>query len=215
MSISKTVVIGCAGIGSRLGLGQSKALINIHGKPLIHWQLELLKDIDDVRVVVGYQANEVIKTILEVRKNVTFVFNHNYFNTKTATSIYLASKEANDYIFTLDGDVIIHPDDMQTCLDAHEPFIGITDISSDEAVLVRLDEQTKCVTSFSRDSGTYEWIGPALLKKEMFSYTKDKHLYEIIENELPIASKKVRSMDIDTMNDYYKALKKFKEWHEI
>ena len=68
MSISKTVVIGCAGIGSRLGLGQSKALINIHGKPLIHWQLELLAEVEDVRVVVGYQANEVIKTILEVRK---------------------------------------------------------------------------------------------------------------------------------------------------
>ena len=215
MSISKTVVIGCAGIGSRLGLGQSKALINIHGKPLIHWQLELLKEIEDVRIVVGYQAKEVIKTILEVRKNVTFVFNHNYFNTKTATSIYLASKDANEYIFTLDGDVIIHPEDMASCLNMEDPFIGVTDISSDEAVLVHLDKPLEKVTSFSRESGVLEWIGPALLDKKMFSYAKDKHLYEIIEPELPIKSKKVRSMDIDTMNDYYKALEKFKEWYEI
>ena len=214
MSISKTVVIGCAGIGSRLGLGQSKALINIHGKPLIHWQLELLTEVEDVRVVVGYQANEVIKTILEVRKNVTFVFNHNYFNTKTATSIYLASINANDYIFTLDGDVIIHPDDMKSCLEMDRPFIGVTDISSDEAVLVHLNDASE-VTEFSRESGTYEWIGPALLNKEMFSYAKDKHLYEIIEPTLPLESKIVRSMDIDTMNDYYKALEKFKDWYEV
>ena len=214
MSISKTVVIGCAGIGSRLGLGQSKALINIHGRPLIHWQLDMLKDVEDVRIVVGYQAKEVIKTVSEVRKNTTFVFNHNYFNTKTATSIYLASKYANDYIFILDGDVIIHPDDMHDCLTMNEPFIGITDISSDEAVLTSVDDAHK-VTSFSREKGEFEWIGPALLDKKMFTYSRDKHLYEIIETELPIKYKKVRSMDIDTMNDYYKALEKFKEWYGI
>ena len=213
MSISKTVVIGCAGIGSRLGLGQSKALINIHGKPLIHWQLELLKDIEDVRIVVGYQANDVMKTILEVRKNVTFVFNHNYFNTKTATSIYLASKYANDYIFTIDGDVVIHPDDMKSCLEEQNSFIGVTDISSDESVLVNLDEKEN-VLSFSREKGSLEWIGPVLLPKDIFSYSKDNHLYEVIEPNLPIKAKKVRSMDIDTMNDYYKAIEKFKEWYE-
>ena len=47
MSSAKSVIISCAGIGSRLGLATTKALINIDGKSLIRWQLELFKDIDD------------------------------------------------------------------------------------------------------------------------------------------------------------------------
>ena len=52
MSSVKSVVISCAGIGSRLGLGQTKALIKINGKSLIAWQLDLFKDVEDVRIVV-------------------------------------------------------------------------------------------------------------------------------------------------------------------
>ena len=81
MQIPKTVIIGCAGVGSRLGLGQTKALITLYDKPLIIWQLEQLQNIEDLRIVVGFQANDVIETVLQYRKNVTFVFNHDYFHT--------------------------------------------------------------------------------------------------------------------------------------
>mgnify|MGYP002624502904 CR=1 FL=1 len=39
----KSVVICCAGIGSRLGLGLTKALVQINGSSLISWQLKLFK----------------------------------------------------------------------------------------------------------------------------------------------------------------------------
>ena len=48
-----SIIICCAGMGTRLGIGTTKALINVYGKSLIERQLELTKDIDDVRVVVG------------------------------------------------------------------------------------------------------------------------------------------------------------------
>ena len=51
----KSVVISCAGIGSRLGLGLTKALVDINGKSLISWQLKLFECIKDVRVVIGFQ----------------------------------------------------------------------------------------------------------------------------------------------------------------
>lgn len=37
-----TVIICCAGMGTRLGIGTTKALIDISGVPLIIRQLELL-----------------------------------------------------------------------------------------------------------------------------------------------------------------------------
>ena len=46
----------------------------------------------------------------------------------------------------------------------------------------------------------------------MFSYAKDKHIYQIIENKLPVNGKKVRAIDIDTPSDYQNALEKFKQW---
>lgn len=76
MQTAKSVIITCAGIGYRLGLGTTKALINIKGKALIHWQLELFKDIEDVRIVVGFEAGAVIEEVRKYRPDAVFVFNH-------------------------------------------------------------------------------------------------------------------------------------------
>ena len=56
-----TVIICCAGMGTRLGIGSTKALITIDGVPLIIQILKLLKDYTDIRIVVGYQADKVIE----------------------------------------------------------------------------------------------------------------------------------------------------------
>ena len=76
MPFAQSVIISCAGIGSRLGLATTKALININGKSLIRWQLEQFNDVEDVRVVVGFQAQDVIDEVLAYRKDVVFVYNH-------------------------------------------------------------------------------------------------------------------------------------------
>ena len=46
-----TVIICCAGMGTRLGIGTTKALVDICGVPLIIRQLELLKEFDDIRIL--------------------------------------------------------------------------------------------------------------------------------------------------------------------
>ena len=63
MKNNVSIVISCAGMGTRLGLGCTKALVEIEGKTLIERQLEILKDYDDIRVVVGYQAEQVIDAV--------------------------------------------------------------------------------------------------------------------------------------------------------
>ena len=73
---SRTIIISCAGMGNRLGLGKTKALIEIEGKPLIIRQLEMLANEDDIRIVVGYQAEQLIDVVKKYRKDVVFVFNH-------------------------------------------------------------------------------------------------------------------------------------------
>ena len=53
MQTAQSVVISCAGIGSRLGLGTTKALLEIEGRSLIALQLDFFRDVEDVRGVVG------------------------------------------------------------------------------------------------------------------------------------------------------------------
>ena len=167
MSSVKSVVISCAGIGSRLGLGLTKALVQINGRSLISWQLELFKDVEDIRIVIGFQANDIIEEVRKHRQDVIFIFNHRYFETKTGASFYLGARHANSEILEWDGDLLVHPDDVKMLLDTEGEFICYSDKTSDDAVFVRTDEQGT-VLEFSRESGDYEWTGPACICKEKF-----------------------------------------------
>lgn len=206
MSTIKSVVISCAGIGSRLGLATTKALINIHGKTLIRWQLELLKDIEDIRIVVGFQANEVIKEVLSYRDDVVFVYNHNYFETKTGASFYLGARDGNEYAFEYDGDLLIHPDDLKMLLSLEGEWIAYADKISDDAVYVKINEKGE-VLAFSKEQGDYEWTGPCCIKKEKIQYNSG-NVFNQLEPYLPMKGIKIRACDIDTYDDYLRAL----EW---
>ncbi len=210
MSSAKSVIISCAGIGSRLGLGQTKALIKINDRSIIAWQLELLKEVEDIRIVVGYQAKDVVNEVLKYRKNVIFVYNHDYFNTKTGASFYLGARHANEYVIEWDGDLLVHPDDIKKILAEPGEFIAYADITSDEAVYVITDAEGN-VTGFSRQSGDYEWTGPACLRREKVKFTPG-NVFEQIEPHLPIKGIKIRAFDIDTYDDYKRVTEFVKTW---
>ena len=206
----KSVVISAAGIGSRLGLGQTKSLIPILGRSLISYQLGQFADIEDIRIVVGYQAVELIKEVCALRADIVFAFNHDYFHTKTGASLYLGARHANQMVIAWDGDLLIHPDDIQKCLTSNEEYIGISEKTTEESVFVNLDVQGN-VIGFSRVEGDYEWSGPACLRREHISFTTG-HVYEQIEPLLPIPAKINRARDIDTYEDYKNAIEFVESW---
>lgn len=210
MSANKSIVISCAGIGSRLGLSTTKALIQLHGKSLIAWQLEYFKDIEDIRIVVGFQANEVIQEVLKYRNDVIFVYNHNFFETKTGASFYLGARHANTFVIEYDGDLLVHPDDIAKCIYADHEYIAYSEKSSEDAVYVKTDDNGN-VLSFSRNNGDYEWSGPACVLRNSVRYTSG-NVYNMLEDRLPMRGLKIRAFDIDTYNDYQRALEATKGW---
>lgn len=206
MSFSRTVVIGCAGMGNRLGLGTTKALVEVDGKPLIIRHLEQLENEHDIRVVVGYQAEKVINVVNQYRKDILFVFNHDYKNTGTGASVALASKYANEYILSLDGDLLIHPDDMKKILDCHNEFVGGNPIQSDDPWMLQTYKQDgkEMVSAFSKCMGNYEWNGVTqMLSSKMLKGTG--HVFHLIEPYLPVEFMELRTREIDTINDYERA----------
>ncbi len=204
MQTAKSVIISCAGIGSRLGLGSTKALIDIGGKTLIRRQLELFDDIEDIRVVVGFQASEVIEEVSRYRPDAIFVFNHEYFNTKTGTSYYLGARDGNEYAIELDGDLLVHPDDMAMLLRMEGQWIAYADKMSEDAVYLKTNESGD-VVGFSRMEGDYEWTGPCCMLRQKVTYTS-LNVYNQLEQSLPIKGVKIRARDIDTYGDFLQAL---------
>lgn len=206
MRISRTVVISCAGMGNRLGLGTTKALVEIEGKPLVIRHLEYLTNEEDIRIVVGYQAKEVIDVVSSYRKDVLFVFNHDYKTTGTGDSVALASQYANEYILSLDGDMIIHPDDMKMILDCEDEFVCGNPIGSDDPWMLQTYsvDGKEMVSAFSRCVGNYEWNGVTQMKSAKMM-KGNGHVFQLIEPYLPVEFKLIRTREIDTMNDYERA----------
>ena len=209
MQVSRTVIISCAGMGNRLGLGTTKALVEVEGKPLIMHHLEKLKDESDIRVVVGYQAEKVINVVRKYRKDVVFVFNHNYRETGTGASVALASQYANEYILSLDGDLMIHPDDMKKILECDHEFVsgGIPDTDEPWMLQTYKDDGKEFVSAFSKNIGNYEWNGITQMKSAKIKNGQG-HVFQLIEPYLPIPFLELRTREIDTVNDYERAV----EW---
>ena len=200
----KTVVISCAGAGTRLGMGKPKALLDVSGKTLILHSLSLLKDVKDIRIVVGYQAEKVIDAVTAYRKDVLFVYNHDYMHNGTGASVCLAKRFGGEYVLTIDGDIIIHPEDMKKILECDHEFVGVTTPSTDNPVLTTLDENG-LVNGFYRGRGVYEWTGVTMLRSDHTGMTEG-HTYTLIEPLLPLPWLFIRQKEIDTVNDYRNAI---------
>ena len=110
----------------------------------------------------------------------------------------------------IDGDLLVHPDDMKMLLQQEGEWIAYADKMSDDAVFVKTNQAGE-VLSFSRENGDYEWTGPCCIKKDKLTYSSE-HVYNQLEPYLPIRGIKIRACDIDTYEDYQRVLDFIKNW---
>lgn len=200
----KTIIISCAGMGKRLGMNIPKALVDVNRKPLIIHTLEMLNDCKDVRIVVGYKADEVIKVVSSYRKDVTFVYNNDYMNNGAGASISLAVSNTNKYVVAMVGDLIIHPEDMRQILVADGDFGCLCDKTTDNPILATLKGDK--IVKFSREIGDYEWTGVCQFEAKRFKAGVG-NIHQLFETFLPANYMFLRAKEIDTPNDYENALK--------
>lgn len=208
----QTIIISCAGMGARLGRNMPKALLDIDGKPLIIRQLEMLDRYSDIRVVVGYQAGLVMDAVNSYRSDVLFAYNRAYQTTGTAGSFLLAAKSAREYCVALDGDLLVHPADMQAFLDTDTECVGVCTRTTDNPVLItsKICNGQNCVVEFSRERGLLEWTGLARIRKDNLPPSA-WHIYHMLEPLLPLPLLEIRTQEIDTVQDYERALKWIKK----
>lgn len=202
-SMDTTVVICCAGMGTRLGIGTTKSLVSINDKPIIYYLINNLKEYDDIRIVVGFQAQQLIDTVTRYRKDITFVFNHDYKNTKQGESLSKALVGTRKYILVIEGDVLINNNHFNSLKKIESEFIAYTERKSQEGIPVMIDDEL--IKKFNVEDSKYEWSGISYIEKSKITKA-DIYLYEMLDCLLPLRGVKVESIGIDTPSDYDKAV---------
>lgn len=205
-----SLVLSCAGVGSRMGLGVTKTLLKLNDRLIIDSHLENFKDVEDFRIVVGFQAMRVVEHVIQHRLDVIFVFNHDYFNTKTGRSYYLGALHGREHAIEWDGDLLMHPQCIPEMLVASE-FAAGSVVASDEPIYMTVEAGLVKDFNLAAGPSTYEWTGPCCLRKDKLSLNA-QNVFDSLAENLPLPFKLVEAYDIDTYEDYVRVSSIVKEW---
>lgn len=207
MSSEPTVIINAAGRGARLGQARPKCLVPFFGQPLIHWQLQTVAQVADLVVAIGYQAEDVRREVVARRPDASFVYNERFSSTGTASSVCLAAMNCAGPVLSLDGDMLVHPDDLKRLLFAPRPCIGVSPIQSNAPVLVEVanvsDDGGERATRFlyqapAIDPTLYrEWTGLVIFDPTSLPLDAEGHVFQMISPLLPCHIVHVRCCEID------------------
>jgi len=108
-----------AGVSRRLyphTYNTPKCLLDVGGKPIIHYQLEAIESlgIQEVTMIVGYHREMLMDHVQShfPNLNFNFIINHHYFETNTAFSVYLGRDilKTEDHVL-MNADVV-YPKDL-------------------------------------------------------------------------------------------------------
>jgi choline kinase len=180
-------------------------MVEVLGKPLLGWQLDLLGDADVV-VVAGFQSETIIEYLRQRRADVPIVLNHDFRSTGTAASLALGARIAGDWVLSLDGDLLVAPASLDEFLTGGSPLVGVTATISETPVGAIVDPETGQVTgmSFEIDSGL-EWSGLLRLRRaEVLDFGRG-HVFESLTAHLPIPSAMIDCVEIDEPDDLGRA----------
>ncbi|MEJ8311126.1 NTP transferase domain-containing protein [Agrobacterium larrymoorei] len=203
MSIVKHAVIAAAGLGSRLGHGKPKCLVEVEGVKILKHLLHLLDDVEDVRVVVGFEEKEVISELRKIRPDVLVVRNPGFRSTTTLHSYELGARHITGDCLFMDGDMLIEKESFKAFLQAcrpNEACLAITKTKTRDAVFATVEDGM--VTSFRRDDPTtFEWANISWLPNAYFADIGNTPVYEQLKQFLPMRAHELVAYEIDNEQD--------------
>ena len=120
------VIILAAGEGKRLGqltYQNPKCLVELFGKSLLQWQIELFKqfDINDITIVKGYLEEKINIS------NVTYFLNNNFRETNMVETLFCAREKISDSVIVSYGDIIYEKKVLEKLLSSSNDISVITD----------------------------------------------------------------------------------------
>jgi choline kinase len=201
-----TVVVSAAGLGTRLGLNRPKALVEIGGSSILEQQLKALPPDIEVVVVAGFQATAVLELVKKTRPTTIVALNHEFSTTGTGASLAKGAALGNDWIVSLDGDLLVSDVDLQRFIQAPGPLLGLTERRTTAPVCAQLDDTGEHVLSLSQHHlSPLEWTGLTKFRKETARSLGPGHVFPWLNAQLPMPWTMISSIEIDEPQDLEQA----------
>lgn len=190
----KTIILA-AGIGKRLRRFTKlpKCLVKIKNEPLIKRYISLLQGVknNDIVLVVGYRASEVIKTLKKYRLRVNVIKNDN-FREGSILSLWTARDKLRGNVLLMDGDMYFENGLINTVVKSKKSNFFLIDRKvkyDNEAVMVGF-RNNRAVALARGLKGNYaaigEWAGILRL-----SPPASKRLRKLLEKKISSGERKV------------------------
>ncbi len=201
-------LILAAGFGSRLGYDTPKALIDWGEGAIVDHQIGRLRQagIEDIWIVVGFQAERVRKHVEASWEGVRFVDNPAYMDTNTAKSMLIGLRALGPgSVLTLNGDVVFDDGILQMLMADRELTALAVDprVCGEEEVKYRLRggrlmALSKQVHGDGESVGINHFAGgDRELLERALDYVEDQAYFErAVEHMLPFTARPVSCVDI-------------------
>ena len=199
-------LILAAGIGSRLGRDLPKALIPWEDGCIVDQQLANLAaaGIEDVTLVLGFEAGKVRDHVGARWLKVRFVENPEYLDTNTAKSMLVGLDGVDEDVVALNGDVVFDAGVLELLLAREGSSIAVDPrVCGDEEVKYRVRDGrlvalSKQVHGEGEAVGINRFVAADLnALRTALAYVEDGAYFErAVEHLLPFASRPVEVVDI-------------------
>ena len=133
------VIILSAGQGSRLGSltrKKPKCLVELNGKTILDYQLELYKkkNIDEVFVISGYKEKKIISD------RISKIYNPNYKTTNMVASLFCAEEYFDDDLIISYSDIIYNKEVLKQLIRNKHDIVVTVDKDWFELWKIRMDD---------------------------------------------------------------------------
>ncbi len=175
-------IIMAAGKGNRLGTltaGNPKSFIEVKGKKLIEYNLELLRHygVDDIIIVTGYRCEAFEELTINMR-NVHLMYNPFYEMVNVLGSFYMGMEALHDDFLYLHADTLCEPAILEKLIqDGADVTLPVEYKRCDEEAMKVRSENGKIVEITKQmpvDVAEGEFIGIAAFKKVVIPALKEK-----------------------------------------
>lgn len=120
------VIILAAGSGTRLSPltdNRPKCMVELFGKSLLQWQLEVYKKlgITDISIVTGYKHH-----LIEF-ENIKMYHNSNFETTNMVETLFCAEKDFSEDVIISYGDIVFETDVLKKLIESKDEFSIVVD----------------------------------------------------------------------------------------
>jgi choline kinase len=207
MQVVTSAVIAAAGLGSRIGLGMPKCMIEIEGTTILTRLIASLRmHVSVIHLVIGYREEMVIKYCATYHRDVVLVRNPHFLTTNTAHSLSMGAQHLSGKTLYLDGDLLIAPESLGKFLSAarkREILVGVTDAKSENAVFVHggKNGDSVSISGFSRNNKSkLEWANVLVAPNNLLRGAQG-YVFERLTEHLPLDGHMLTLAEVDTFDD--------------